>query len=78
MFYAKINEKPIPLKVIASILGHKDTRLIHKHYGHLRIEDIFHILERSEKAKERILKERGDRTEKENQIDMRSCIHVSL
>jgi integrase len=47
----------IPLKVIASILGHKDTRMIDKHYGHLRIEDVVHILKRSEKAKQRILKE---------------------
>jgi integrase len=54
----------IPLKVIAAILGHKDTRMIDKHYGHLRIQDVVHILERSEEAKERILEERENRKER--------------
>ena len=53
----------VPLRVIASILGHKDTRMIDKHYGHLRIEDVVHILERSEEAKERILKRRRAKNE---------------
>ena len=53
----------IPLKMIAVVLGHQDMRMIDKYYGHVRIQNVVHILERSEEAKERILNERENRKE---------------
>lgn len=30
-----MNDPPIPMQVLAANLGHKDTRMVEKHYGHL-------------------------------------------
>lgn len=46
----------IPMKIIAAILCHKDTRIIDKLYGHLRISDIVRIMERSENTRQEIVK----------------------
>lgn len=61
LFTSRMIKRPdIPLKIISQTLGHKDTRMVDKHYGHLRTEDIVNIFKKSEKTKQRILNELKD------------------
>ena len=41
----------IPHKVLAHVLGHSDTSMIDKHYGHLNIDSIVNIFKRPEEFK---------------------------
>lgn len=48
----------INIKFIADALGHTNLDLLQKHYGHLKIDDLIKIMERSEKNKTDILRKR--------------------
>jgi hypothetical protein len=46
-------------------LGHSDSKMIDKHYSHLRIEQTVKILEHSEEKREEILKNRKEKKKEE-------------
>jgi integrase len=48
----------IPIKILSEVLGHVDTKMIDKYYGHLRPTDLVKFYEKSEEKKQEILKER--------------------
>jgi integrase len=48
----------IPTKILSEVLGHVDTKMIDRVYGHLRGDDLVKFFKRSEEKKQEILKEK--------------------
>ena len=55
----------IPHMVLAKVMGHSDTRMIDTTYGHLMIDGVVMIFEKSEEKKQEIKKQREEENEKE-------------
>ena len=55
LYTTRLIKRPdIPLKMISFTLGHRDTEMVEKHYGHMRSEDVIAVFKKSEDAKQEI------------------------
>ena len=59
LFTTRMMKRPdIPMMMISMVLGHRDTTMVEKVYGHLRVGDVIEAFERSEKNKQKVLEEK--------------------
>lgn len=62
LFTTRMVKRPdIPLMMISHTLGHKDTTMVEKVYGHLRVSDVVKTFQESENRKQEILRGQRER-----------------
>lgn len=62
LFTTRMVRRPdIPIKVLAEVLGHKDTTMINKVYSQLRAKDLVNVFQRSEDHKQEEIKKQQEK-----------------